>query len=66
MERVEIYKAEDLASRVEGLIGIKGLAERIRELDRQMTREQTSFMIIEDIIKGRFGRFEDKKAADYA
>ena len=66
LERVEIYKAEDLASRVEGLIGIKGIAERIHELDRQMTREQTSFMIIEDIIKGRFGKFEEKKAADYA
>jgi len=66
LDRVEIYKAEDLASRVEGLIGVKGAAERIRELDRQMTREQTSFTIIEDIINGKFGKYDDKKAADYA
>lgn len=65
-ERVEIYKAEDLASRVEGLIGVKGSAERIRELDKQMTREQTSFTIIEDIINGKFGKYDDEKAADYA
>jgi len=66
LDRVEIYKAEDLASRVEGLIGVKGAAERIRELDKQMTREQTSFTIIEDIITGRFGKYDGKKAADYA
>lgn len=66
VEKVEIYKAEDLASRVEGLIEVKGSAERIRELDKLMTREQTSFTIIEDIINGKFGKFDDEKAADYA
>lgn len=65
-EHVEIYKAQDLASRVEGLIGLKGVAERIRELDLKYPREQTGFTIIEEIINGKFGKFEDEKAADYA
>lgn len=63
---VEIYKAQDLASRVEGLIGLKGVAERIRELDLKYPREQTGFIIIEEIINGKYGKFDDEKAADYA
>ncbi|MDI9643773.1 MAG: DNA polymerase II large subunit [Candidatus Verstraetearchaeota archaeon] len=65
-DTVEIYKAQDLASRVEGLIGLKGIAERIRELDLKFSREQTGFTIIEEIINGRFGKFEDEVAAEYA
>lgn len=65
-EYVEIYKAQDLASRVEGLIGLKGVAERIRELDLKYSREQTGFTIIEEIVNGKYGKFEDEKAADYA
>ncbi len=63
---VEIYKAQDLAARVEGLIGIKGIAERIREFRTQLSREEIAFKIIEDIINGRFGKYEDKIAADKA
>jgi DNA polymerase II large subunit len=63
---VEIYKAQDLAARVEGLIGIEGIAERIREFRTQLSREEIAFKIIEDVINGRFGKYEDKVAADKA
>jgi len=66
MERTEVYKAKDLASRVEGLLGVKGVAERIRELDAQIGREKTAFIIIEEIINGKFGEYEDEEGADYA
>jgi DNA polymerase II large subunit len=62
----EIYKAQDLAARVEGLIGVKGVAARIRELDAEFSREETSFKIIEEIVNGKFGSYEDKDAAEYA
>ncbi|MCQ5340761.1 MAG: DNA polymerase II large subunit [Candidatus Methanomethylicia archaeon] len=63
---VEIYKAEDLAARVEGLIGISGIGERIRELKEKLSREEVAFKIIEDIINGKFGKFDDEVAADKA
>lgn len=63
---VEIYKAQDLAARVEGLIGIEGIAERIREFRSKLSREEIAFKIIEDIINGRFGKYEDRIAADKA
>ena len=63
---VEIYKAQDLAARVEGLIGVKGVAARIRELDAQVSREETAFKIIEEIVNGKFGTYDDKSAAEYA
>jgi DNA polymerase II large subunit len=62
----EIYKASDLAARVEGLLGINGVAVRIRELDAKMSREETAFKIIEEIVNGKFGGYEDRVAADYA
>lgn len=65
-DSVEIYKAKDLAARVEGLIGIKGLAERIREFKDKISREEIAFKIIEDIINGRFGNYDEKTAADKA
>ncbi|MEM3364920.1 MAG: DNA polymerase II large subunit [Candidatus Methanomethyliaceae archaeon] len=63
---VEIYKAQDLAARVEGLIGIEGIAERIREFRTKLSREEIAFKIIEDIINGRFGKYDDKVAAEKA
>lgn len=63
---VEIYKAQDLAARVEGLIGIKGIADRIREFRTKLSREEIAFKIIEDIINGKFGKYDDKTGADKA
>jgi len=64
--RVEIYKAEDLAARVEGLIGVRGVAKRIRELSAQVSREEAAFKIIEEIVNGKFGEYEEEEAADIA
>ncbi|MCX8171233.1 MAG: hypothetical protein N3E47_04590, partial [Candidatus Bathyarchaeota archaeon] len=36
----EIEMASDLASLVEGFIGLRGIAERIRELSKLMSRER--------------------------
>ncbi|MFX0090031.1 MAG: DNA polymerase II large subunit, partial [Candidatus Hodarchaeota archaeon] len=62
----EIHPAEDVAARVEGLIGPKGVAERIRELTESMPREEIAFKIAEEIVHGKFGRMNDEKAADIA
>ncbi|MCW7077241.1 MAG: DNA polymerase II large subunit [Candidatus Syntrophoarchaeum sp.] len=58
---VEIPLAKDLADRVERLVGINGLAERIRELDRELSsREEVALKIGLDVAEGRFGDFESK------
>jgi DNA polymerase II large subunit len=46
---VEIPKAKDLASRVEGLLGIDGIAERIRELSKRHNREEVSIQCAKEI-----------------
>ncbi|RLG33961.1 DNA polymerase II large subunit, partial [Methanosarcinales archaeon] len=58
---VEIPLAKDLADRVERLVGINGLAERIRELDAELSsREEVALKIGLDVAEGRFGDFESK------
>lgn len=52
---VEIPIAKDIADRVEGLIGPKGVGKRIRELERQgLSRESVAFKIAEEIAEGKF------------
>lgn len=54
---VEIPLAVDLAERVEKLIGIPGIALRIRELEAQgMSREEAALAIGIDFAEGRLGR----------
>jgi len=63
----EILTARDVAARVEGLIGLEGVADRIRELSKKMTREEVAFKIAEEIIYRKFGDFrEDEEVADKA
>jgi len=62
----EIRIAEDLAGLVEGFIGIPNLAERIRKLSKEMSREKTAFKIAEEIVTGKFGQFDDEEAAAQA
>ncbi len=50
-ETVEIYPAPDLASRVEGLINISGLAEMIRGLSKGQSRGKLAFNVVEEICK---------------
>ncbi len=48
---VEIPMAEDLASRVEKLIGLNGIAETIREIAKNNNREMTSILAAREIAK---------------
>ncbi|WXG45752.1 MAG: DNA polymerase II large subunit [Candidatus Atabeyarchaeum deiterrae] len=66
-EKPEIARAHDLAARVESLVGPDNVAQRIRELNKKLSREEIAFKISEEIIYGKFGRFDDdEKAAEQA
>jgi DNA polymerase II large subunit len=62
----ECEVAEDLAALVEGLVGPRGVAASIRELSKNMSREELAFKIAEEIVYGKFGRFEESVAAEQA
>ncbi len=48
-ETIEITPAPDLASRVEGLIGVRGLADTIRRLAHGQSRSALAFDIVKEI-----------------
>jgi len=62
----EIPQAEDLAARVEKLIGPPGVAEVIRGLEKELPREELAIKIAEMIVDGKFGKLEDNKIAEQA
>jgi len=62
----EIEVAQDMASLVEGLAGPPGVAERIRELSKEMPREELAFKIAEEVVYGRFGHLRAQGAAEQA
>ncbi len=62
----ECEVARDLADLVEGLVGPKGVAERIRELNQKLPREGLAFKIAEEIVYGKFGHMEAEAAAEQA
>lgn len=52
---IEIAPAFDVAARVEGLVGPKGVAARIREISaKEPSREKVCFAMCKDIIDGKF------------
>jgi len=58
---VEIPMAVDLAERVEKLIGIEGIAPRVRQLEKEgMSREEAALAIGLDFAEGRLGNFPTK------
>lgn len=58
---VEVPLAVDLAERVEKLIGIPGIAERIREMEAEgMSREEAALAIGVDFAEGRLGKGSSK------
>ena len=63
---VEIPVASDLADRVEALLGIKGVAVRIRELESQMSREEVALRIGDDFVDRKFGETTDEQILDHA
>ena len=62
----EIPQAGDLASRVEKLVGPEGVADVIRELEKQMPREEVALKIAEMIVDGKFGKLDEQTAAQQA
>ncbi len=63
---VEIPIASDLADRVEALLGIKGVAVRIRELEQQMSREEVALRIGDDFVARKFGEKNVDEVLDHA
>ncbi len=64
--RVESETTYDLADRVEKSVGPPGVAERIRELRKQISREETALKVSEEIVLGRFGPLDEEAAATQA
>lgn len=62
--KTEVPLAKDLAERVEGLVGPKGIANRIKELEKEMTREEVAFQIVAEIASGEFELSGDKANAN--
>ncbi|CAD6494113.1 MAG: DNA polymerase II large subunit [Candidatus Argoarchaeum ethanivorans] len=60
---VEIPLAKDLADRVEQLIEVEGVAERLRELEKNMSREEASLYLAVDVASGKVGDFRDREDA---
>ncbi|MFC1787506.1 DNA polymerase II large subunit [Halobacteriota archaeon] len=60
LPRPEILLAKDLADRVESLVGIKGVAQRIRELESRMSREEAALHIGLDFAEGMIGNKSNK------
>ncbi|QDX40273.1 DNA polymerase II large subunit [Salarchaeum sp. JOR-1] len=55
---VEIPVAKDMADRVENILGIDGVAERVRELEGEMSREEAALELTEDFVEGTVGDYE--------
>ena len=62
----EIPVANDLADRVEALLGIRGVASRIRELEAGMSREEVALRIGDDFVARRFGEKTPEEVLDHA
>lgn len=64
---VEILPAPDLASRVEGLIGVKGISEIIRRKLKGQGRSRLAFDVAEEICKSEaFSEYDDIKRIELA
>ncbi|NOZ77445.1 MAG: DNA polymerase II large subunit, partial [Euryarchaeota archaeon] len=59
----EVPFAEDMAARVEGLVGPPGIAGRIRELSATMPEKEVAIQVAGEIAMGDFGQFGSMAAA---
>ncbi|WP_299334467.1 DNA polymerase II large subunit [Haloplanus sp.] len=57
---VEIPVARDMADRVENILGIDGVAERVRDLDGRMSREEAALELVTDFVEGTVGDYDTK------
>lgn len=58
---VEISIARDLGDRVEGLLNISGVKNRMRELERDMPRDMAAFQITREIARGELLSIQDRE-----
>lgn len=58
---VEIPIATDMADRVENILGIDGVAERVRDLEDDYSRERAALMLVEDFVEGSVGDYETRE-----
>jgi DNA polymerase II large subunit len=63
---VEVPVTNDLADRVEALLGIRGVAARIRELEGKKAREEVALSMGEDFIARRFGETSREEVLEHA
>ncbi|MFC6615701.1 DNA-directed DNA polymerase II large subunit [Halopenitus salinus] len=57
---IEIPVARDMADRVENILGIDGVAERVRELDGKMSREEAALELVTDFVEGTVGDYDSR------
>jgi DNA polymerase II large subunit len=57
---VEIPVAQDMADRVENILGIDGVAERVRELESDHSREAAALALVEDFVEGTVGDYDTR------
>ncbi|MDR5674560.1 DNA polymerase II large subunit [Halalkaliarchaeum sp. AArc-GB] len=57
---IEIPVARDMADRVENILGIDGVAERVRELEGEMSREEAALELVTDFVEGSVGEFDSR------
>ncbi|WP_318567945.1 DNA polymerase II large subunit [Salinigranum marinum] len=57
---VEIPVAKDMADRVENILEIPGVAERVRDLEGRMSREEAALALVTDFVEGSVGEYESK------
>ena len=65
---IEIIPAEDVAGRVEGIVGPEGIAEKIRKMEKEFSREILAFAVVKEIInnKEKYGLSGDEEIVDQA
>ncbi|MFC6795193.1 DNA polymerase II large subunit [Halobaculum halobium] len=57
---IEIPVARDMADRVENILGIPGVAERVRELEEEYSREEAALELVTDFVEGTVGDFDSR------
>ena len=62
----EPHVVKDFAEMVEGLVGPHGVADKIRDLNKKMSREKIAFKIAEEIVHAGFGHLDEQQAAEQA
>ncbi|MFH0817952.1 MAG: DNA polymerase II large subunit, partial [Candidatus Micrarchaeota archaeon] len=63
---VEIIPAQDMAARVEGIVGPKGVTEEIRKLKAEKASEFVAFDIVKSILSGNYGNNSKEALIDQA